>query len=948
MTEEAPGISARTFISGKGLTGKGGEPRQVNGDESCVRRAANIGCTTISTFAKSYGELHISFLDIPLSELEHDDTLGAWLPHGPLGIWLVNALRPRRIVELGTHDGFSYFSFCRAVEENRIAAACAAFVTCDEWAHDNKYTEYIYEKLKRKNTKFEKFSKIDYKITLEAIEYFEDHSIELLHINNVFFKTESYLKKIEKKLSDNAIILLSGTSVSKENSGSGDFWSDVSRARPSLNFARQDGLEVVFWGGAPNRTIASLMQLIQDPVGRSAALAFFELAGEANIRDKNHKNYIEENRKESFRLNKENERQFENLRYLQQLIVDARRKPLQQLKRKLAFKLLRSLSRASPPLSRRTAMRFARSAAKRDPDRDDLHIREEPGDYRTILGKWQEQRDGLDDRLERLVDRLRDGPLISVVVPVYDPDPGLLAETIESVMEQRYPNWELCLADDCSSDERVREVLRHYSARDKRIRVVFRQSNGHISAATNSAIEIARGQYIALLDHDDLLDRDALLLAAKVISDNPDIRIIYTDEDKISENGARYDPHFKPDWNRELLYGMNYVSHLGIYDTALVREAGRFRVGFEGAQDYDLLLRCVEKVEDNQIHHIPKVLYSWRATPGSAAASSDAKPYATEAGRKALAEHLKRETGDEIEVERGPYPFTYRAVWPIKGNPLVSIIIPTRDHLDFLKVAVSSILEKTDYENFEIIIVDNGSSERRTLEWLGAIEARDNRVRVRRDERPFNYSALNNAAVAASRGEFIALLNNDVEVMSPQWLTEMLSLAQRRNTGCVGAKLFYPDGRIQHGGVIIGLGGCAGHAHKLFPGEHDGYYRRLKLRQEFSAVTAACLLVRREIYDAVGGLNETDLTVAFNDVDFCLKVRAAGYRNVWTPHAELVHNESISRGFDDTPEKIRRSEKEVGYMISRWQINDFPDPAYNPNLTLDAEDFSFAHPQWEP
>lgn len=625
----------------------------------------------------------------------------------------------------------------------------------------------------------------------------------------------------------------------------------------------------------------------------------------------------------------------------------ARRYPLAGLRDKLVFKLLRVLAKASPPLSPRTVARFGRSAAKRDPDRGLSPSTGGAVSYAAVREGWARQRAAQAGRLAQLREDLVNGPLISVVVPVYNPDPELLAEMIESVRAQSYPNWELCLADDCSSNPEVRQVLRKFAARDPRVRLVLRETNGHISNATNSAIEIAEGAYLALLDHDDLLDPDALLLVAKAIADHPDARVIYTDEDKIAKDGTHYDPHFKPDWNRELLYGINYISHLGVYDADLVRSIGGFRKGFEGAQDYDLLLCCIERLRDDQIVHIPKVLYAWRATPGSTVASNDAKPYATAAGRRALAEHLERVHAEQIEVIAGPFPLSYRALWPIKGDPLVSIIIPTRDHLAVLRVAVETIVQRTAYENFEVLIVDNGSVKPETLTWFDDIMARDDRVRVLRDDRPFNYSAINNAAVTKARGEFIALVNNDVEVIDPGWLTEVLALAQREGVGCVGAKLSYPDGRVQHGGVGIGIGGVAGHFHLLRASDDPGYFCRLMLRQELCAVTAACLLVRRSIYDEVGGLNETELTVAFNDVDFCLKVRAAGYHNLWSPWAQLIHHESISRGYEDTPEKKKRFAAEANYMRAHWRTDQFSDPFYNPNLSLHDGDFNLAVPSWQ-
>lgn len=630
---------------------------------------------------------------------------------------------------------------------------------------------------------------------------------------------------------------------------------------------------------------------------------------------------------------------------LTETLVTLRRRPLRAVKEKIIYKTLRKLIKLDGILPADVIERFKRSADKRNPQRKDYQT-SAMSEYQSVLSHWADQRQKQTAYWQDLNAQLDGFVRFSVVVPVYNPEIDYLDEMIQSVQAQSYPNWELCISDDLSRPE-VRDFLIEKAAQDSRIRLVLRDENGHISRATNSAIDVATGDFIALLDHDDLLDPDALLMVAAAIADNPTAQILYTDEDKVRMDGERYDPHFKPDWNRDLLYGLNYVSHLGVYRTALVKQVGGFRVGFEGAQDYDLLLRCIEQIDDTQIVHIPKVLYSWRASPGSTAASNEAKPYATQAGIRALSEHLERVHGRPIDVVDGPFAFSYRVQWPLDTQPLVSIIIPTRDRLHLTQAAVDSILTKTDYPNLEIIIVDNASVEPETLTWFAQIQSADSRVRVLRDDRPFNYSALNNAAVAQARGDVIALLNNDVTVINRDWLSEMVSLAIRPSTGCVGAKLYYPDGRIQHAGVVIGMGGVAGHAHLCFPGDHGGYFARLQLRQAYSAVTAACLVVRRDIYLAVGGLNETDLAVAFNDVDLCLKVQAAGHTNIWTPWAELTHYESASRGYEDTPEKISRFQTECAYMETTWQTRDFADPCYNPNLTLDRQDFSFAHPQWQ-
>jgi O-antigen biosynthesis protein len=532
-------------------------------------------------------------------------------------------------------------------------------------------------------------------------------------------------------------------------------------------------------------------------------------------------------------------------------------------------------------------------------------------------------------------------PLMSIVMPVHNPNPAWLSEAIKSVRKQIYQNWELCIADDGSTDSSIRSILEDFSELDSRIKVVFREKNGHISAASNSAMALVEGEWIALLDHDDVLVEEALFWVIDAINRCQNVSLIYSDEDKIDEAGMRSDPYFKPDWNQDLFYSQNMFSHLGVYKTQLVREVGGFRVGYEGSQDYDLALRCIERVEPNQIQHIPRVLYHWRIHQDSTAHSNDAKPYAQIAGEKALNDHLQRKN---IKATAKHIGFGYRVRYELpSAPPLVSIVIPTKNKVELLKKCINSIQTKTEYTNYEIIIMDNGSDDSKAINYLKKL-AENSKIQVVKDTSPFNYSKLNNDAVSLAKAEVIALLNNDVEIINNDWLTEMVSHALRPEVGVVGAKLYYADNTIQHAGVILGIHGVAGHGHRFLPKDNVGYCGRANLIQSFSAVTGACMVVRKSIYLEVGGMNEHDLIVACNDIDFCLKVREAGYRNIWTPYAELYHHESSSRGYDDTPEKLVRSAKEVAYMKQRWGELIENDPAYNPNLTLDSEDFSLAWP----
>lgn len=574
------------------------------------------------------------------------------------------------------------------------------------------------------------------------------------------------------------------------------------------------------------------------------------------------------------------------------------------------------------------------------------HPVEQSTDFdRNDYTEWVRRYDTLTDEtcatLRERIDAFAHKSLISVLMPTYNSKPEWLVEAIESVRKQIYPYWELCIADDASTDPRVRPILEHYAAEDPRIKVVFRQTNGHISAASNSALELATGEWVALLDHDDLLSEHALFWVVETIKCNLDAQLIYSDEDKINISGQRFGPYFKCDWNPDLFYSHNMFSHLGVYRTALLREIFGFRLGLEGSQDYDLALRCIEHIHSKQIYHIPRVLYHWRVHPESAAHSSDVKPYALLAARRALSEYFKRR-GIVANVELLNFGM-YRVRYSLPDTqPMVSLIIPTRNKLDLIRQCVKSILQKTIYPNYEILIVDNGSDDLATLQYLKELPF-EGRVRVVRDDCPFNYSALNNAAVKLARGEILGLINNDLVVISPDWLSEMVSHALRPDVGAVGARLWYPNNTLQHGGVVLGIGGVAGHAHKHLSRHQFGYCRRANLIQSFSAVTAACLVIRKEIFQKVGGLDET-LKVAFNDIDFCLRVREAGYRNIWTPYAELYHHESSTRGFEDTPEKQARFAKEIRYMKQRWGDLLLNDPAYSPNLTLDDEDFSLAWP----
>ena len=510
------------------------------------------------------------------------------------------------------------------------------------------------------------------------------------------------------------------------------------------------------------------------------------------------------------------------------------------------------------------------------------------------------------------------------------------------MQNQAYSNWELCIADDRSTDEEVRNLLKKYQ-QDERIKVVYRSSNGHISKASNSALNAATGDYVVLLDQDDELRPHSLYMVAKAINENRDLEIIYSDEDKINERGERYDPYFKTDWNKDLFYGQNFINHLGVYKHSLIKKVNGFREGYEGSQDYDLALRCIEHLEPRQIHHIPHILYHWRAIFNSTAATITNKGYAFEAGLKALNDHLERTNQNAIAVENKNN--SYRIKWKLPAKkPLVSIIIPSKNKVDILSNCVTSILQKTDYELYEVLIIDNNSDEAATLEYCKNTQRNYNNVKVLSYNEAFNFAAIVNYGVALSSGEVIVLLNNDTEVINRDWLCEMVSHCMREDIGAVGAKLYYPNGQIQHAGVFLYEGHPGNHIYLKREKNDPGYFNKLNLIQNYTAVTAACLAIRKELYIETGGCDEVNLKIAYNDVDFCLKVRELGYRNLWTPFTELLHYESLSRGSDLSEANFSRFKSEHTYMLTKWKDIMGNDPFFNRNLAIDTHTTQYSFP----
>lgn len=530
-------------------------------------------------------------------------------------------------------------------------------------------------------------------------------------------------------------------------------------------------------------------------------------------------------------------------------------------------------------------------------------------------------------------------PKFSIVIPLYKTPERYLREMLDSIVEQTYGNWELCLADGSPEGQDVSKIVDIYRKKDSRVRYKRLEGNGGIADNTNAAIDMAEGDFIVLADHDDAMTRDALYECAKAVNLHPKCQVIYSDEDKMDmDGGALFDPHFKPDFNPDLLCSVNYICHQFVVKRELVQKIGGLRRKFDGAQDYDFIFRCTENAQE--IYHIPKVLYHWRCHQDSTASNPQSKMYAFEAGSKAIMEHYKRMGISALKVEKGVDYGIYHTVFEIQGQPLVSVIIPNKDHHKDLDLCVRSMITKGTYKNLEFVVVENNSTEPETGVYYEKIRKEFPQVRVVTWDREFNYAAINNFGVSHARGEYLLFLNNDTELIAENFVEEMLGFCQRDDVGIVGAKLLYQDDTIQHAGVVVGFGGVAGHTFIGLHKAENSYFHRAMCAQDYSAVTAACMMSKKSVFEKVGGFSE-NFAVAFNDIDYCMKVRSLGKLVVYAPYALLYHYESKSRGLEDTPEKVARFNREVAKFAKKWpDILKNGDPYYNPNLTLRKSNFA--------
>lgn len=971
--------------------------------------------------------------EIILSEPDRIRTPFSWVGHIPFAYLIVKLIKPSILVELGVHSGNSYNAYCQAVKKLGLNTICYGV---DTWEGDEQagyYGNEVFEDLLQYHEKkYATFSNLLRMTFDQALEYFSDQLVDLLHIDGchtyeaVKHDFEAWLPKMTK----NGVVIFHDIHVREREFGVWRLWEELKKSYKTIEFNHAHGLGILFLDASSKELEgfidffqannfarhlleslgqnllqkADLQQMLEGQK-RQLELQTAELdhrsalineknalmaERESQLHDRNQKLaaygreielisvHMSEQHKDLTARANEIER-LKNVLLLTERDLDQAYKHMEHLNHtieqhrvvieevttstswKLSYPLrlfgslarkmlayIRDLKKGSPSSVRdikaeekSAVVEEERAAGKEEEQIEEGQAQEQeeplPDDYQRWISKHQLTEKDL-SRIRQEIDTYNYKPLISIILPVYNTDQRWLTKCIQSVQNQLYSNWELCIADDASTETNVKTVLDQFAQADQRIKVVYRAENGHISAASNSALELAAGEFIALLDHDDELSIDAFYENVKLLNEHPDADLIYSDEDKINEAGERHKPFFKPDWSPDTLLSHNYICHLSLYRASIFKAIGGFREGFEGSQDYDLVLRFTEKTD--KIYHIPKILYHWRTIEGSAALSTDAKQYAYHAATRALEEAFERR-GEKAQVELiSNYPGQYSITYNLQREPLISVIIPTRDGHQLLDNCLKSLYNKTSYSNYEIIIADNGSIEEETFELFNRWQSiLGHKFRVIRLDMPFNYSKINNLAVQEARGELLLLLNNDTEVITPDWMKKMAGQAVRKSIGAVGAKLLYPDNTIQHSGCILGIGGVASHSHKYIHVLDPGYFGRLLITANYAAVTGACLMIKKDLYEQVGGFDE-ELAVAFNDVDFCIRLLEEGYYNVSLGNVLFYHYEHKSRGDEDSPVKLRRFLLEIDTMKKRWGRLLQNDPFYNPNLTLGREDYS--------
>src|SRR6266481_1008444 len=881
----------------------------------------------------------------------------AELAHAPLAMFLVDLLRPKVLVQLGVREGTLFCAYAQAVKELRLDTRCFAI---DDWQDGGGADDELraLEDLRAHHDPLYKdFSQLIQGSPGEAHASFEDGDVDLLHLgaDGTYEKLSEWIESWLPKMSDHGLIVLENANLHSGELDVWRFWKEIKADQPHFEFGHHGGLGILSIGTKVPEGLEVLFKandketsLIREFFRQSGGLLRAQLENKPEVRDlysrvkdsflqlqaktlaaEKNERTIQSLLGELEVADKESEKNRAELSHLS-AEVDRLTVKENQLNNILHSRAWRWVSRYGrlklgylapayrwlrhPVENRRVILRG-------------FHVPRLIDSYKAWLevNQWNPRRETV---LRARLAELTRPPLLSVIMPVYNPPIEFLNKAIQSVVNQVYGNWELCIADDASTDPGVAATLKRWADHDTRIRVTIREQNGNISRASNSAAELAAGEYLVFLDQDDELTPDALGEVAAYLADRPETDILYSDDDKIDTGSRRYGPQFKPDWSPELLLSYMYFSHLFVLRRTVFVEVRGVRVGVEGSQDYDLALRATEK--SNHVGHIPKILYHWRALPDSTASSGGAKPESFAAGMRAVEDAFDRPGIQSVvfqpdwAVEAKCGIFSHR--FPHE-SPSVAIIVPTKNNLTCLRACVDSI-EKTTYRNYELVIVDNESDDQATMDYLKSIS---HRVLTIPSPDVFNFAAINNRAVAQLNTDYVLFLNDDTEVISSDWLSEMVGYMRMSGVGAVGARLLLPDGRIQHAGVVHGYyNRMAGPAFKLTSATDAGYLGYAKVARNCSAVTAACMLTSRRLFTNLGGFDEQAFAVAYNDVDYCHRLVAAGYRIVYCPEAELVHQEGASRGFRDNP-------REPASYLKKYA--DKIDPYYNPNLSLADERF---------
>jgi len=906
------------------------------------------------------------------------DAPSAWKGHEIIANYLISYLNPNIFVELGVHNGFSYFSFCQSVVETKAKTKCFAV---DNWIGDKHagfHETDVFEKVNsHNNSNYLHFSKLLKMNFDDALNQFKDHSIDLLHIDGLhtYEQVKHDFNTWKPKLSDDAVVLFHDANEFRDDFGVHKLFDELIKDyKYHIIFPHAHGLGLIQSDKAKkdklvinnlnqnkdiikitqslfnkNQEISTLTQVTQAKEQEIVNLTQVTQAKEQEIVNLTQVTQAKE--QEIVNLTQAKNKEINKILnstcwkvtlpiriiggFFRRIIIFAKKiyKYFLLVKQEIKNKNIINIIKLIAKVFFKSGFNGLKNSLI------NLKIKNNNNYYQWILNNEILTKDE-EKILKNKILNFKYKPLVSIVMPVYNSDINFLKQAINSVLKQSYNNWELCIADDFSSNKEVLLTLKKFEKKDRRIKVVYRKSNGHISEASNSALKLANGEWITFLDHDDLLSENALFFIIKSINENPNVKLIYSDEDKLNFDNQRCDPYFKCDWNIDLFYSHNLITHLMVCKKEFVDQIGGFRKGYEGAQDYDFALRYIEKISKTEIFHIPRILYHWRMHSQSTALSIKNKIYAIEAGKKALDDHFARLKINAYVENFENIGYKVKYALP-KTHPKISIIIPTKNNYFYLKKCVESILINTNYSSYEILIINNNSDQIETLKYLKEISKKSNIKIINDSTFPFNYSLINNNAVKIASGDFLLFLNDDTEVINSSWLEEMVSIGIQDKVAAVGCKLLYPDNTIQSAGIVIGIGGSAANCFRLFPENSYGYFGRLKLISSYSAVSAACLLIKKNVFFDILGFDNDIFNITFSDVDLCLKALEKGYRNVYTPYAKLYHHESVSRGYDDNIEKKKIFKKNVADFSTKWKKYIENDPCYSPNLTLNFANFSF-------